>query len=611
MAEAPPLPYRNETFDVCLRLPPKVNSVGIWENLASPSAILTYSLPLFELQVLLAFVVTHLIYAILKPLGITMFASQIRRMAARRAQDPKFRAGTTGLISGGRRPIKEVYVVIIMMLALASGMLTNWLDRSPLLGPFLVGLVVPDGPPLGSALVEKFDGIPNGIFLVIYVTRSTMRVNPKKMLADPSAVKHTSIFVIATFLAKVTSCFVASYWSRIPLRDSLALSLIMSSKGIVELSYFSTFKDSEVLSDATFSVLALSVLVNATIIPILVKYLYDPVSRRYASYQQRNIMHLKPDSELRVVACVHRPEHVSALVDVLDITCPTKESPNIVYALHLIELVGRDSPVFIAHQKHRNQVAGSFHHICAFNQYERNNCETVTVNAFTAISPSELMHEDVCTLALDKQASFILVPFHRKWSIDGSIEDENNSIRNMNCNVLDRAPCSVGILIDRRRKLLTSSASTYNVGMIFLGGKDDREALTLAKRIACDPRVKLTVIHLIADENYRNAIDWDRMLDAETLKDIKQNDNSHGCGLKYITRVSKDGQQASRIVQSIAGDYDLIIVGRRYGVDSVETKGLSDWSEFPELGVIGDLLASPDFNCRISVLVVQQQNYVN
>ncbi|KAE8676394.1 hypothetical protein F3Y22_tig00111614pilonHSYRG00061 [Hibiscus syriacus] len=330
------------------------------------------------------------------------------------------------------RPIEEVYVVIILMLAFASSMFTHELDHSPLLGAFLIGLVVPDGQPLGSALI--------------------------------------------------------------PLRDSLVISLIMSNKGIVELSYFSTFKDSERVDTCRSS-----------------KCNYNP-----------------SPGEVPLLPCfkkICKPEHVSALVDVLDITCPTKESPNIVYVLHLIELVGRDSPVFIAHQKHENRVTG--------------------------------------------------------------------------------------ILVDWRRKLLTSSASTYNVGIIFLGGKDDQEALTLVKRMARDPRVNLTVIHLIPDENCRNVIDWDSMLDAETLKDIKQNDDSHGCCVKYIIQVSKDGQQSSRIIQSIAGDYDLIIVGRRYGVDSVQTIGLSEWSEFPELGVIGDLLESIDISSRASILVVQQHNYVD
>ena len=36
------------------------------------------------------------------------------------------------------------------------------------------------------------------------------------------------------------------------------------------------------------------------------------------------------------------------------------------------------------------------------------------------------------------------------------------------------------------------------------------------------------------------------------------------------------------------------------------TAGLTDWSECPELGAIGDLLASSDFAATVSVLVVQQ-----
>ncbi|KAI7979458.1 Cation/H(+) antiporter 15 [Camellia lanceoleosa] len=52
--------------------------------------------------------------------------------------------------------------------------------------------------------------------------------------------------------------------------------------------------------------------------------------------------------------------------------------------------------------------------------------------------------------------------------------------------------------------------------------------------------------------------------------------------------------------------YDLFIVGRGQGMVSPLTAGLTDWSEFPELGAIGDLLASSDFAATMSVLVVQQ-----
>jgi hypothetical protein len=37
--------------------------------------------------------------------------------------------------------------------------------------------------------------------------------------------------------------------------------------------------------------------------------------------------------------------------------------------------------------------------------------------------------------------------------------------------------------------------------------------------------------------------------------------------------------------------------------------GLTEWNEFPELGFLGDVLASSDSQCHVSVLVVQQQVY--
>ncbi|XP_039048602.1 cation/H(+) antiporter 4-like [Hibiscus syriacus] len=490
-----------------------------------------------------------------------------------------------------------------MMLAFLCGVFTHWHNESPFIGVFLFGCAVPDGPPLGSALVDKFECFVNGVFLPIYVTTSTMRVDPIVTVADPFARKFSFVFPILTFLAKFIFCFVASFWNMMPLRDSLAFALIMCSKGVVELAYFSSLRDNKMISNETLSVLALFILVKATVIPILVKYLYDPISRKYTGYQNRNLMHLKPNVELRILACIHRPEHVQALIDVLDITYPTKESPNFVYALHLIQLAGRASPIFIAH--HENRAVGSFENFVAFNHYEQNNWGLVKVNAFTAISPPKLMHEDIFNMVLDKQISFILLPFHRKWCIEGSFEAENNVIRNLNRNVLDRAPCSIGILVDRRRKLSSFRSSSYFIGMLFIGGKDDREALTLAKRMARNPRVKLTVIHLFSENDRGNVKDWDTMLDAEILKGIKQNEVSN---INYVGELSNNGTQTATIIRAIVDDFDLMIVGRRYRMDSIQTKGLTEWSEFPELGVIGDILSSSDLDTRVSVLVVQQHH---
>nr|KJB21664.1 hypothetical protein B456_004G007700 [Gossypium raimondii] len=765
MAESLPPPYvlyENATYEFCFVLPPKVNSAGIWENATDPSMIFSYSLPFLELQFVMIFLVNHLVYTILRSIGITLFASQMFELgiqimdtvslfgftlfffltgvkmdikSAFRTTKRSLGIGIVSLLSpilvGGAvqvtlrqpnepehirterlvgtliealtsfpviacllaelkilntelgrlalssaavgdlstlflvhiitfsrhissspfsvlvrgvimccfialiffvfrplmywvikktpngGPIAEVYITTTMMVAIGCAVLTHWTDRSPLIGAFLFGLAVPDGPPLGSALIDKFECFTNGLFLSVYVTSSTMRVRLQNWLSDPSHVKFSIIFAIATFFAKLIPCCIGSFLNFMPFRDALAFGLIMSSKGIVQLSHICTFRDNKIISQNVFTAMIFCILANVTIVPLLVRFLYDPNSRKYRSYETRNLMHLKPDAELRVLACVHTPDNVPAMIYLLDLSCPTKESPNLVYVLHLIELRGRNSPVFIAHHNQETSTAPSsfFENIIPFYEYEGNNWDLVTVNAFTTITPLKLMHDDICTMALDKKTSFIILPFHRKWSIDGSLEEENNVVKNLNCNILDQAPCSIGILIDRGRiqKSMKPSSPSFSIGMLFLGGNDDREALVLAKRMARDPRVKLTVIHLTAYQDCKNVVYWDTVLDIEMLKDVKQNNGvlGNGCDIKYVEEVSNSGAQTIKLIRSIANGYDLMIVGRRYGVESILLTGLSEWSEFPDLGVVGDLFASMDLDSRVSVLVVQQQKCTN
>ena len=69
----------------------------------------------------------------------------------------------------------------------------------------------------------------------------------------------------------------------------------------------------------------------------------------------------------------------------------------------------------------------------------------------------------------------------------------------------------------------------------------------------------------------------------------------------------KDGPQTTLIIRSMGNKYDLIFVGRQHNVKSLQTFGLAEWSEFLELGIMGDLLASSDLNSKTFVLVIQQQ----
>ncbi|KAM7278627.1 hypothetical protein ACFE04_005761 [Oxalis oulophora] len=513
------------------------------------------------------------------------------------------------------RPVKEIYVYFVMLSFMGTAMLTLAFGQFLLFGPFVLGLIVPSGPPLGSALEKKLDAMVSGLFLPLFVASATMRVVIFSKLPSSKTnidkLPNTELIFLAMLVSKFVVTIGISRYSNMPKHDALALSFIMSSKGIVELGWYSFLSDQEIIQQKLYNWMVFIIMGIATLVPILVRIFYDP-KRKYAGYQKRNIMSSTLNSELSIVACIHVPNNVTAIINLLDVSSPTRESPISLNVLQLVKLSAQSSPIFITHQL--EQHAPSKHSysenvIFSFKQFECKHNGNVTLSPFTAISPDDMMDEDICMLALDKHASFIILPFHRRWYNNGSIESDDHAMMELNWSVFERAPCSVGILVDRghiRRPtsiIGTTTRSTQNILMIFFGGADDREALTFAKRMAQDHMVKLTVLCIHAMQRDANSASWERILDFEVIKDVKNSLN-----VKYIEEEVSDGHIVASLLRGMVNDYQLIIVGRRFGVDCPQTYGLKEWSEFSELGTIGDLLASTDFYSNIcSVLVIQQQ----
>ncbi|CAI0399606.1 unnamed protein product [Linum tenue] len=528
--------------------------------------------------------------------------------------------------------VQEKYICGIMVAVFASGVITHLFGQYALFGPFILGLAIPEGPPLGTALADRLDCITSYVIQPLFVAIAGMRTDFSSLKHKRKLIIIDVLLVLATLGAKIVSCFLVSVQGRMPVKDSLAFSLLMSSKGIVELATYSFLRDTGRISEATFTVLNMSILLTAIIVPMAVRRLYDS-SRKYANYQRRSISFLRPNSELRVLMSIHSPENIPEMMRLVEAGCPNQEKPVSLYVLHLIKLSGRALPVFISHRiqtKFNKSFSYSENVTSIFDRYQQIHPEGLSVSAFTAISPPESMHEDICTLALDKRTALIVLPFHQSRSARGRILTDDRTVRALNRSVLDRAPCSVGILVDRShirrmkkpsfaarkapaRETASASSPQPRVAMIFIGGDDDREALTFAKRmVRGSASASLAVIRLVAKDGDGGLSEWEKILDFEALKEVAKAKHGGGGGeikveVGYVEEAVKDGQETSRVLKRVAVDYELIIVGRRNGVVSPQTNGLSEWSEFPELGLVGDLLVSPDLNGGASVLVVQQQ----
>lgn len=344
----------------------------------------------------------------------------------------------------------------------------------------------------------------------------------------------------------------------------------------------------------------------ATFMPLAVRRIYT-TSTKYGGYQQRNLIHMKPETELPVLVCIHRSDNIVASINLLDAFCPAPERPVKIYALHLVKLIGQFVPAVIAHSKQKpsERKSKSDNLIAAFKEFAEARTEAIYLNVFTAMSEPKAMPEEICRVALDKNVSLILLSFHKRWSKAGLISLEDTTIQAVNSIVLDRAPCSVAMIVDLGYLYQPASRrSPLCVGLFFLGGNDDREAVMLVKRMGRDRTIPITVVHLCVQEE-DGVISWDRMMDDEVLNDIK-----HGkCGdnIRYVKQYVEDGPQTALLVKSMTEQFSLMIVGRHQDRECRQTMGLREWMELPELGVLGDIIATTETDHLTSVLVVQQQ----
>ncbi|KAG7037019.1 Cation/H(+) antiporter 24, partial [Cucurbita argyrosperma subsp. argyrosperma] len=439
--------------------------------------------------------------------------------------------------------VEQGFIVAILLAVLVMGFLTDLFGIAILNGPLWLGMAIPDGPPLGSTLVERSETIISELLLPFSFAFVGLCTDVFQMVnAGWSNLAPLFFLALAGHFFKFGSTLVASLFFQLPLRDSLAVSLII--------------------------------------------LLYDP-TRPYMINKRRTIQHLPPGKELRVVLCIEGQENVAALVNLLDMSNPTTSSPFSIYALHLIELVGRAAPVFIDHKKCKTPskytASDSIHN--ALRIYEEARGELVKLHTYTAVAPKRSMNQDICELALIKKTNLI--------------------------SVLEHAPCSVGILVDKCNlhspvvgQSFWNSAQQFAV--LFLGGADAREALAYADRILGNQDVCVSVVRFLS-HNSRGDNELEKKLDdgMVTWFWVKNETNER---VIYREVVVRNGAETIAAIQSMNDDsYDLVIVGRKRGVNPVLLEGLSNWSQDNELGIIGDYVSSEDFGAAASVLVVQQQ----
>ncbi|KAM6576101.1 hypothetical protein CsatB_027938 [Cannabis sativa] len=526
------------------------------------------------------------------------------------------------------------HVMYIMAGVVLSAYITDSCGSHSIFGAFMFGVILPKGE-LKRAVMEIMEDFVSELLIPLFFYCIGLRTDVHWIFRRGVGLGMVSLVIFLAFSAKVISTFIVAYFlNKMKARDSLALGLLLNTKGLLALIIISTGRDMLALDMQTFTILVFALLIMTAVVGPILSLTYSR-KRSLSQYKYKTIRSIEGNSEFRILACVHSTRNAGGLVNLLASSNPTKQSPIYAFAVHLVELVGHASAMLIVHDTCKTAenipgtavvgggaAAGKAEGIA--EAFESLESENLSVQPLTAVSAYNTMHEDICSLAEDKRATLIILPFHVHSTADGgggTDSNANSPFRAVNKNVLDNTPCSAAIFFDRGFNT-RSSALNNQFSMIFIGGRDDREALAYAWRMAKNPRVCLTVYRFIPNKNVvemspntfgdgedgiLNAIvdnEKEKPLDDQYIEEFKlKSKDDHS--IMLIEEVVDNGEEVVRIVSTVENKYDLYVVGRGRGMVSPLTSGLSDWSEYPELGPLGDILVCSSFAAEASVLVVQ------
>lgn len=537
------------------------------------------------------------------------------------------------------KPVKECYVIAILLLLFLMGLTTDAIGASFGMASVIMGFVIPDGWPLGTTIIRTCELILFELFLPLFFVRIGYFTNLSAIKNWDELMMYGTM-TIAGCLGRLVACLLVSSSMKLSKRSAVLLSLILSLQGVVELIQSIRWKHLQVrtlstmfienfisyklqlariflqlLTEQTYATSIMGIVVLNSIITPIIEMLYKPAvmkkldSPTLVGLRIRSLRMTSTVEELRIITCIQDEEVVPIIIRLLEALNPKEISPISAYVIHLVPVASQSVPTLAPYKNHLrkfNQPSGSDNIIRAFLNYVNKSQGLVQIHPFRMISHYKYMHEPICRLSEKIHAPVIVMPFFNSeeaHSIDGTL-------RIFNTNVQASATCTVGLLVDRG---LCSSARltpfSYTMAVIFLGGVDDREALALATRASCHPNVMLTILRIDVGGSCTMDAQMEKEVDNTLFKDFKDMNINNG-RVVYHEFAAHDVQDIMSALRCLTDPYDLVVVGKRHGVPELQT--MLCWVQYPELGVIGDAIAAPDFvGGRLSVLVLQHHSEEN
>ncbi|KAK1410502.1 hypothetical protein QVD17_37039 [Tagetes erecta] len=530
--------------------------------------------------------------------------------------------------------LQAVEVMLLCSVILVAAMTLETMGFSSIIACFLMGSTFPRGGKSARTLLAILTYTVRNFVFPIYFGYTGFKADTS-YLNEWKRIAIVLMVIVLSIGGKIVGTLAACWYLKTPLTEGVLLAFLMNMKGHVDILTLTTAMQNKVLSSSIFynlmvSAVVISSLITASLISFLVRRESGTIGIKHMPMEYHS-----PDKELKLLACVHSRHPVNCMVKLIVSLRGSDNVPISPYLMHLIELPEKNKKNSSFYEQEDDEFSddeddGSNDVVEINEAVDMYTEETkMMIHQVKTVAPFITMYQDLCDFAGNIRASFIVLPFHKHQRIDGKFENEKDGVRTTNQKVLRNAQCTVAILVDRCHATTGTEAagseSLQQIATLFFGGPDDREALGFSKRLSTHHHSSLTVIRFLptSAKDPNEGISVSRNDDdvvvsiQDQATEVNEADSSALANfyhryvtsgkVRFIEKYVDNGAETGMVLREMAETYSLFIVGKGGRGDCLLTTGISDWEECPELGVVGDFLASREFDVSGSVLVVQQR----
>jgi Kef-type K+ transport system membrane component KefB len=432
-----------------------------------------------------------------------------------------------------REGLTPTVVAIILLLLIASSVVTELIGIHALFGAFLFGAILPKDGKLAETLVEKLETVSVVLFLPLFFAYSGLRTQIG-LVSQPHEWLVTGALILVATIGKFGGSAVAARLTGLRWREASAIGILMNTRGLMELIVLNIGLDIGVISPTIFTMLVIMALVTTFATTPILRLVYPDHELARDRLVEPAVVTASEPPPFTVMMCVSDPTPGPGLATLAGALLGKRAEPARLFALHLWRPSDRPSV-----ERRRSSPDNDDAPLRPLLNRARDLMLDVRPLEFVSAEPGA----DICRTAEAMHTSLVLVGAHKPLLLEGSV---GGVVR----DVVEGAGCPVGVFLDRG---LTKVA---RVLMAYTGGPEDLAALRVAQRIGAGPGTSLTLLHVVPRQG-GGRTPLDEVLSAEERAALHVSVVEHGSPAEAVLDEAKRG-------------YDLVVLGmgEQWGFDT-------------------------------------------